>query len=93
MKTKIATDLKTKAMELINLKEKEMIPLTHDEKVYYEKCRHCHIYEKRFCTDKNKKSEYKINHKVRDHCHYTGKFEVLHIIFVIYDTRHKEKFR
>ena len=29
---------------------------------------------KKFCDDKNKKSEYDFYHKVRDHCHYTGKF-------------------
>ena len=27
-----------------------------------------------FCDDKNKKSEYNLYHKVRDHCHYTRKF-------------------
>ena len=30
--------------------------------------------KKKFCDDKNKKSEYDLYHKVRDHCHYTGKF-------------------
>ena len=25
-------------------------------------------------NDKNKKSEYNLYHKVRDHCHYTGNF-------------------
>ena len=30
--------------------------------------------KKKFCHDKNKKSEYDLYHKVRDHCHYTGKF-------------------
>ena len=25
--------------------------------------------------DKNKKSEFKLYHKVRDHCHCTGKFK------------------
>ena len=30
--------------------------------------------QKQFCDDKNKESEFKLNHKVRDHCHYTGKF-------------------
>ena len=30
--------------------------------------------KKKFCYDKNKKSEYELYHKVRDHCHYTGKF-------------------
>ena len=30
--------------------------------------------KKKFCDDKNKKSEYDLYHKVRDHCHYTGNF-------------------
>ena len=34
---KLCKDLKTQAMEIINLGKKEMIPLTYDEKVYYEK--------------------------------------------------------
>ena len=54
-------------MEIINFEEKEMIPLTNKEIKSYEKQRVCHIYKKKFCYDKN-------NKKVRDHCHYTGKF-------------------
>ena len=30
--------------------------------------------EKKFSTDKNDESEFKLYHKVRDHCHYTVKF-------------------
>ena len=55
-------------------KEKEIIPLTDDEIKSYEKQKACHICKEGFCFDKNKKSEYALNHKVRDHCHYTGKF-------------------
>ena len=44
-----------------------MIPLTDEEKEFYEKQEVCHICEEEFCTDKNGKS------KVGDHCHYTGK--------------------
>ena len=33
---KLCKDVKTQAMEIINLGKKEMIPLTYDEKVYYE---------------------------------------------------------
>ena len=29
---------------------------------------------KKFCYDKNKKCEYELYHKVRDHCHCTGGF-------------------
>ena len=38
--------------------------------------------KKKFCDDKNKKSEYDLDHKIRDHCHYTGKFRgAAHNIF------------
>ena len=41
------------------------------------------ICEKIFCDDKNKKSEYELYHKVRDHCYYTERFRVAVIIFAI----------
>ena len=37
--------------------------------------------QKEFCTDKGNKNEFKLYHKVRDHCHYTGKLtETAHSI-------------
>ena len=54
-------------MEIINFEEKEMIPLINKELKFYEQQKVCHICKEKFCYDKNKK-------KVRDHCHYTGKF-------------------
>ena len=48
--------------------------LTNKEIKSYEKQKVCCIYEKKFCYDKNKKSEYELYHKVRDYCHYIGKF-------------------
>ena len=51
-----------------------MIPLTNEEKKSYEKQKVCYICEKEFCTDKNNEKEFKSYHKVRDHCHYTGKY-------------------
>ena len=59
---------------MINFKKKEMIPLTNKEIKSYEKQNVCYICEKTFCGDKNKKIEYDLHHKVRDHCHYTRKF-------------------
>ena len=53
--------------EIINLEEKEMIPLPNKEITSYEKQKVSHICKEKFCDDKNKK-------KVRDHCHYTRKF-------------------
>ena len=34
----------------------------------------CHICKKEFCYDKNDKNKFKLYQKVRNHCHYTGKF-------------------
>ena len=51
-----------------------MIPLTNKEIKFYERQELCHICKRWFRYDKNKESEFKLYHKVRDHCHYTGKF-------------------
>ena len=32
------------------------------------------LCEKEFCVDKTNKKEYKVKCKVRDHCHFTGKY-------------------
>ena len=45
-----------------------MDSLTEEEKESYKNQQLCHICEKEFLTD-NKKMR-----KVRDHCHYTGKY-------------------
>ena len=51
-----------------------MIPLTNNENKFYVEQKECHICQKEFCYDKNEKKKFKIYQKVRDHCHYTGKF-------------------
>ena len=51
-----------------------MIPLTNEENKSYEKQKVCYICKKEFSTDENDKNAFKLYHKVRDHCHYTGKF-------------------
>ena len=63
-------DLRDHAIKLINYEEKEMIPITDKENKPYEKQKVCYICKKEFSTDDDKKKY----HKVRDHCHYTGKF-------------------
>ena len=63
-------DLKDQAMKMINYEKKEIIPLTDEEKETYENQKICYICEKEFSTD-NKDKKY---HKVRDHCHYMGKY-------------------
>ena len=45
-----------------------MIPLTTEEKIYHNKQKICYICKKKF--NNNEKN----NYKVRDHCHYTGKY-------------------
>ena len=70
-------NLKELATEIISYKEKEMIPLTDKEITLCESQKVCQICKEMFYYDKNKKSEYTLYHKVRDHCHhchYTGKF-------------------
>ena len=54
--------------------KKKMIPLTDKENKSYEKQKVCYICKKEFSTDENDKNAFKLYHKVRDHCHYTGKF-------------------
>ena len=47
-----------------------MIPLTDKENKSYKKQKVCYICKKRFSNDDDNKKYY----KVRDHCHYTGKY-------------------
>ena len=52
-----------------------MIPLTDKENKSYEKQNVCYICKKEFNTDENDKNAFELYHKVRHHCHYTGKFK------------------
>ena len=56
-------------MRIVNYGKKEMILLTDEENKFYEERKVCNICKKGFSTDNDRK-----HHKVRDHCHYTGKF-------------------
>ena len=67
---KFCKDLRELSMRVVNYEKKEMIPLTNEEIKSYEKQNVCYICKKRFSTDALNKKYY----KVRDHCHYTGKF-------------------
>ena len=66
-------DLREYAMKLINYEKKEMIPLTDEENELYETLKACYIY-KNIKNNKNDENAFKLYHKVRHHCHYTGKF-------------------
>ena len=65
---KFCKDLREHATKIINYEKKNMIPLTTNEEIYYNKQKICYICKKEF--DNNDKKQ----QKVRDHCHYTGKY-------------------
>ena len=68
-------------MKIINYEEKEMILLNDEKNNYYEEQEACNICERNFCTDEDDE-DYKNKKKVKDHCHYTGKFRgAAHSIF------------
>ena len=67
---KFCLELREHATKIINYEKKEMIPLKKKEEKKYNKQKVCYICKKRFNTDDNNKKY----HKVRDHCHYTGKY-------------------
>ena len=52
------------------MKKKKMIPLTKKEEKNHNKQKVCYICRKEFNTDDSDKKYY----KVKDHCHYTGKY-------------------
>ena len=70
-----------------------MIPLTDKENESYEKQKICHICKKEFSTDKNYKNVFKLYHKVRDHCHYTGKFRGAAHSICNLKYKHQKKFQ
>ena len=65
---KFCEDLREHATKIINCEKKKMTPLTTKEKIYHNEPEICYICKKEL--DKNDKKHY----KVRDHCHYTGKY-------------------
>ena len=64
---KFCKDLREHFTKIINYEKKKMISLTKEEKVHYNKQKICYICKKVFNNDKKQQ-------KVRDHCHYTGKY-------------------
>ena len=65
---KFSKDLREHISKIIDYEKKKMIPLTTEGKIYHNKQKICYICKKEF-NNKEKK-----NYKVRDHCHYTGKY-------------------
>ena len=65
---KFCKDLREHATKIINYEKKEMMPLTKKEEKHHNKQEVCYICKKEFNTDDKKR------YKVKDHCHYTGKY-------------------
>ena len=65
---KFSKDLREHVTKIINYEKKKMIPLTTEEKIYYNKQKICYICKTEFNNNDKK------NYRVRDHCHYTGKY-------------------
>ena len=61
-------DLREHVTKIINYEKKKMILLTTKEKTYHNKQKICYVCKKEFNNNDKK------NYKVRDHCHYTGKY-------------------
>ena len=60
--------------KIISYGKKEMTPLTDKEIDYYEKQKTCYICQNRFSYNKKQKQKSKLCKKVRDYCHFTGKY-------------------
>ena len=67
---KFFIDLREHATKKINYEKKEMISLTKKEEKNHNKQKVCYICRKEFNTDDNDEKY----HKVKDHCHYSGKY-------------------
>ena len=65
---KFCKDLREHATKIINYEKKDMIPLTKKEEKKHNNQKVCYICKKEFDTSDKK------HHKVRDHCHYSGKY-------------------
>ena len=67
---KFCKDLREHETKIINYEKKDVIPLTRKEEKHHNKQKVYYICKKEFNTDDNDKK----HHKVKDHCHYTGKY-------------------
>ena len=56
---KLCKKLKESSTEIIDHKEKKMIPLTHKENNFYNEQEVCYMCKEKFCMDKNHKKSYK----------------------------------
>ena len=68
---KFCTSLKEHKNNIFDFEKKKMLPLTVGESKLNQDGKECYFCGKRILTKLSKKINYK---KVRDHCHYTGKY-------------------
>ena len=74
---KFCKDLREHATKTINCEQKDMTPLTKEEEENYNNQNVCYICKKESNTSDTTESssfECKKHYKVREHCHYTGKY-------------------
>ena len=74
---------KNLALEIINYKEKEMIPLADEEKEFYEKQKVCHICKKEFFLMKMKNVDLNLIIKSEINAITLENLEELFIVFAI----------
>ena len=67
---KFCENLRERVLRIINYEKKKIKPLTKEERKAHRRVKLCYICKKEFTTD----NEDRKNYKVRDHCHYTGKY-------------------
>ena len=65
---KFSKDLREHTSKIINSEKRKMIPIITEEKIYHNKQKIFYICKKEF-NNNDKKQQ-----KLRDHCHYTGKY-------------------
>ena len=71
---KICKDLRNQSRKIINYEKKKKRYRYLTKKLSLTKSKKFVIYVKKiYCTDENDKIKFKLNRKVRDHSHYTGK--------------------
>ena len=74
---KFCKDLRKHSTKIINYEKKKMIRLTTKAEINHNRQKVCYICKKEFDnndTTESSSSERKKQQKVRDHCHYTGKY-------------------
>ena len=65
---KFSKNFREHVSKIIDYEKKKVIPLTTEEKIYHNKQKKRYICKKEFSNNEKK------NYKVRDHCHYTGRY-------------------